>query len=74
MKTVKRIMAILGIVILLGLYITTLVMAIIDNSSTQTLFKTSVVATILIPTLIWIYTYIYKLIKKDTDDKKKDMK
>ena len=71
MKTVKRIMAILGVVILLGLYITTLVMAIIDNSSTQTLFKTSVVATILIPTLIWIYTYIYKLIKKDTDDKKK---
>ena len=74
MKAVKRIMAILGIVILLGLYITTLVMAIIDNSSTQILFKTSVVATILIPTLIWIYTYIYKLIKKDTDDKKKDMK
>ena len=64
MKKVKQIIAILVVVLLLGLYVITLIMAITDNSSTMSMFEASVVATILIPVLLWTYTFIYNLLKK----------
>lgn len=64
MKKLKRILAILLAIFLVGLYITTLVMAIIDHSETQNMLKASIFATVVIPVLIWTYTLIYKLLKK----------
>ena len=68
MKKGKRILALLGVVLLLGLYGSTLVFAIIDNSDTMMMFKASVVATIMIPILIWTYTFIFKLIHKKDEE------
>lgn len=70
MKKAKQILAVLLIVILIGLYITTLVCAIIDNSNTMQLFFASVVATFLIPVLLWAYSFIYRLIKKNSQEDK----
>jgi len=70
----KRILALLGVVLLLGLYGSTLVFAIIDNSDTMMMFKASVVATIMIPILIWTYTFIFKLVKKKDDDSEQEEK
>ena len=64
MKKVKQILAIVGIVLLVALYLTTLIFAITDNSDTMSMFVASVVATVIIPVLIWSYTFIFKLIKK----------
>ena len=64
MKKIKQILAILLAIFLAGLYITTLVMAIIDHSETQNMLKASIFATVVIPVLIWTYTLIYKLLKK----------
>ena len=64
MKKVKQILAIILVIFLLGLYVTTLVMAIIDHSETQNLLKASLFATFAFPVLIWAYTLIYKLLKK----------
>lgn len=64
MKKVKQILAILGVVLLLGLYIITLIMAVTDNTSTLSMLEASVVATILIPILMWAYSFIYRLLKK----------
>lgn len=64
MKKVKQILAIAGIVLLVALYLTTLIFAITDNSDTMSMFVASVVATVIIPVLIWSYTFIFKLIKK----------
>ena len=64
MKKVKQILAILGVVLLLGLYVITLIMAITDNTSTLSMLEASVVATILIPILLWAYSFIYRLLKK----------
>lgn len=64
MKKIKQILAILLAIFLVGLYITTLVMAIIDHSATQNMLKASIFATVVIPVLIWTYTLIYKLLKK----------
>ncbi len=64
MKKLKQILAILGVVLLLGLYVITLIMAVTDNTSTLSMLEASVVATILIPILMWAYSFIYRLLKK----------
>lgn len=64
MKKVKQILAILGVVLLLGLYVITLIMAVTDNTSTLSMLEASVVATILVPILMWAYSFIYRLLKK----------
>ena len=64
MKKVKQILAILGVVLLLGLSVITLIMAVTDNTSTLSMLEASVVATILIPILMWAYSFIYRLLKK----------
>ena len=64
MKKVKQVLAIIGVILLVALYLTTLVYAITDTSGTMDLFFASIVATILIPVLLWAYTFISRLIKK----------
>ena len=74
MKKVKQILALIGVILLVALYITTLILAITDNSGTMNMFFASVVATIIIPVLIWAYTLIYRLTRgnKDSDEKSTD--
>lgn len=63
----KRIFAIIGVILLVSLYILTLVMALTDNTSTMRMLEASVLATIIIPVLIWTYTFIYRLLNKKED-------
>lgn len=65
MKTIKRILAILGIVLLAGMYVLTLVLALTDDPNTMNAFRASVYCTVLVPVLIWAYTFIYRLLKND---------
>ncbi|SES00049.1 hypothetical protein [Lachnobacterium bovis] len=68
MKRIKQILAILGIIVLTALYLSTIFCAIFDTSNTQNLFAASIVATFIIPVLIWTYTFVYKIVtKKDND-------
>lgn len=68
MKKVRQILAILGVIILVALYLLTLFAALFDSSDTMQFFFASVVATVIIPALLWAYTFIYRLIKKKTDE------
>lgn len=63
MKKVKQILAIIGVILLVGLYLSTLILAIFGNSNTMNLFIASIVATVIIPVLIWAYSMIYRLLK-----------
>lgn len=63
----KRIFAILGVILLLALYVFTFIMALTDNTSTMRMLEASVLATIIIPVLIWTYTFIYRLLNKKDD-------
>ena len=63
----KRIFAIIGVILLVSLYILTLVMELTDNTSTMRMLEASVLATIIIPVLIWTYTFIYRLLNKKDD-------
>ncbi|MCD7709576.1 MAG: hypothetical protein LUI02_06855 [Clostridiales bacterium] len=72
MKKVRQIMAIVGIVLLVALYVSTLILAITDHTGTMRMFMASVVATIVVPVLIWIYSFIYKLLKGKDEDENED--
>ena len=64
MKKGKQILAIIGIILLIVLYLSTLVCAITDNTGPMKMFKASIFATFVIPVLIWAYTFLYKLTHK----------
>lgn len=65
--TSKQVVAIIGIVLLVLMYIVTLIAAIADSSASGRLFWMCLYATIVIPILIWIYTWMYgKLTQKHT--------
>ena len=58
----KRIAALVCVFLLVALYITTLLVAIFDRSSSGRWFLLCVIATIFIPILCWIYFWLYGVI------------
>ena len=71
MKKLKQITALIGVI---GLYVSTLVLALIGSAEAINLLKVAVYATIVLPVLLWAYSFIYRLLKgkqnDDTSDKK----
>ena len=57
--TSRQLVAIAGVVLLVLLYAVTLVIAIVDSSASGRLFWICLFATIAIPILIWVYTWMY---------------
>lgn len=73
MKKTKRILAIVGIAVLLGLYITTLLLALFNSGAAFNMFKACLYATFVLPVLLYAYSFIYKLLKNNySKDKKED--
>lgn len=68
MKKTKRILAIIGVILLIALYGSTLLFAITDRTKTMGYLKASVACTILVPVLLYAYTMIYKLTRKNDPD------
>lgn len=66
----KKIIAIIGIVILCGLYIVTLIAAIFTSPQTPQLFKACVYATVAVPVMFYAYLLMYRILKKKADDAK----
>ncbi len=66
-KKTKQILALSAVVLLAGLYLATLVFAIIDIPGSAQLFRASLFATVTVPLLMWIYIWLYGAItKKET--------
>lgn len=61
--TSKQVVAMAGIVLLVLLYVIALVAAVADTSSSGRLFLLCLFATVAIPILIWIYTWMYGKLK-----------
>lgn len=72
MKRIKQILAIAGIILLAALYLATLILALTDNSSSMQMFYASIVATVIIPVLLWAYSFIYRLIRKNKPESDKN--
>ena len=71
-KKVKQILAIIGIIVLVGLYVSTIVCALSSSDNFMNLLLASIYATVIIPVLIWAYSFIYKLLIKDQDNDEKN--
>ena len=56
-------------IILVGLYVSTIVCAVSASENFMNMLMTSIYASVIIPVLIWAYSFIYKLIKKDSEEK-----
>ena len=65
MKKSKRIFAIIGIILLVSLYLSTLIFAFIDTELGNTLLKISIAATIFFPVILYVMGVVYRLNKKD---------
>ncbi len=65
MQKFKQIFAIVGIVLLVAMYVSTVIFAIIDNPKTFTLLAASVAATIVIPVMLWVIGIFLRIAKKD---------
>lgn len=68
MDKIKRVLAIIGVLILIGLYGTTLVSAVLVTPATKKFFEASLLATVMIPILLYVYVWLYHLIKGDDEE------
>lgn len=64
----KRVAALIGIGLLAALYLVTLGLAIFGNENTTPWFMACIAATIIVPILIWVYLWFYRMLKKDVAD------
>lgn len=62
--TPRRIAALLGVILLAVLYLVTLIMAIVDKSSSGKWFMICLMGTVTIPLLIWIYIWMYGMLSQ----------
>ncbi len=75
-KRIRQIFAWIGIVVLLGLYLTSLVLAFSGSPMAQALFRGSFAATVVFPILLYAMQIIYRVLRPSdpTDEPKKDPK
>lgn len=64
MQKGKRLLALLGAVALVALYVTTLVLALIGSAYTFDLLMTSIILSAVIPIMIWVYERLWYWWKK----------
>ena len=63
MQRTKRILALAGAILLLLMYMSTLIFALMDSPAATGFLKASIAATILIPVLLYGYILIARLLK-----------
>ena len=67
LKKMKRALAIGALAAIAFLLIITLILAFIDTDKARELLMASLIATIVIPTLIYIYLWLFRLFSKKDD-------
>lgn len=68
MKKSKRIMALIGAILLVLLYVSTLIFAFIDSVVSQKLLMAAIATTILLPVLLYIYSLFSRISHTDDSD------
>ncbi len=70
MKNIKRILSVLVVILLAGMYIASFIFALIDSPDAFECLKISIGLTILIPVLLWIYLAMFRFIKQRRQENK----
>ena len=66
MKKMKRLLALITVVILVALYAADLIFALIDSPWAFSVFKACIGMTVVLPCLLYIYLWIYKVLNKES--------
>ena len=72
MKKTKRILALIGVILLVGMYLSTLIFALIKNENASNMLMASIVCTVIVPVLLYAYTLMYRVLKDRNETQKKD--
>lgn len=67
MKKIQRILAVIGVLLLLAMYGSTMVFALSGSADSTGWFKASIYCTVIVPVLLYAYTLIYKYLKHRND-------
>lgn len=73
---IKRIFAIIAVVLLVALYGSTLVFALFDSPNAIYMFKASIFCTVIIPVILYSYILVYRIFgkkKSNHADNEKDI-
>ena len=62
--TLRRVLAIACIVVLVGMYVATFIVALMDFPGQDRLFQACLVATIGLPILLWIYLWLFDRVRE----------
>lgn len=65
---IKRLLALIGAVLLFGMYACTLIFALTDHSAAKGLLKASIACTIILPVLLYAYTLVYRITGKSSEN------
>lgn len=68
MKKMKRILSMIGVVLLLSIYLMTFIGASMASPYSSALFQASIYCTIVVPIMLYVYMFVYKIIKKKNDE------
>lgn len=67
-KKISRVIALIGVVLIVIMIIATLIVAVINKPGTQRLFTGLLVCDFVVPVVLWIYMNLYKIATR-ADDK-----
>lgn len=70
-QKMKRILALLAVIVIALLYLTTFVLSFIQSEQSGELLMISLVATVVIPVLLYIYLWLFRLFKGEEKEKEK---
>lgn len=73
MKKTKRILALIGVILLVGMYVSTLIFALMKHENAANMLMASIVCTVIVPVLLYAYTLMYRVLDhRDRKDDRKD--
>ena len=72
MKKAKQILAILGIVLIIGVNILLVFAAGTTSTDNTQVFNAAIVTVVLVPVLLWVYLFFFKLMKKHREEDKSE--
>ena len=64
MQRLRQILAIIGIILLVGMYVLTIFAAVFDNTKTMSYLTASIAATILVPFTLWLLNIMIQTKRK----------
>ncbi len=64
-KKVRQIAAIIGIILLVGMYVVAIIAAVGKSENSKAIFKLAIYCTFVVPIIIYLMQLVYKLINRD---------